>query len=101
MLYFEIFDLTNILIYSEATDNAVSAVGIVLEKMKGLDSNSSLMIGGLDASSMWFQWLEYLPLEHDRVRGHILTVYTLMRIFELKILFILTKIYMKLYRMRD
>jgi hypothetical protein len=48
----------------ECTDNAVSAVGAVLESLQAIGYN------GLSAQQyerLWGQWLEYLPLQHDAV----------------------------------
>lgn len=44
----------------QCTDNAVAAVGIILEKMedKGV---------AVPYSSLWGQWLDYLPLQFDMV----------------------------------
>jgi hypothetical protein len=50
----------------ECTDNAVSAVGLIVENLQ------SIGYAGLNSQQyerLWNQWLEYLPLQHDTV-GH-------------------------------
>jgi hypothetical protein len=50
-----------------ATDNAVSAVGILLEQLDMLRDEVGLD-SGVDLQLMWGQWLAYLPLRDDTVR---------------------------------
>lgn len=45
----------------QCTDNAVAAVGIILEAMENTGVS-------MNYSFMWEQWLNYLPLKHDMVR---------------------------------
>lgn len=47
-----------------ASDNAVSSVGLLLQACDPL-----LAPAGLDAASLWGQWLGYLPLRHDVGEG--------------------------------
>jgi len=46
----------------ECTDNAVAAVGIILEVLNGGASSPSLNYG-----FMWESWISYLPIKHDLV----------------------------------
>ena len=46
-----------------ATDNAVASIGVILEKMESVGL-------ALDYSSMWSQWVNYLPLQHDTEEGN-------------------------------
>jgi hypothetical protein len=45
------------------TDNAASAVGIILEKMDHIISTNSSFY------NLWSEWLSYLPLKEDREEG--------------------------------
>ena len=47
-----------------ASDNAVSSVGLLLQA-----GDSLLAPAGLDATNLWGQWLGYLPLRHDVAEG--------------------------------
>lgn len=51
-----------------ATDNAVSAVGIILEQMDLQDGALAVSLG-LDSQLLWGQWLAYLPLRDDTDEG--------------------------------
>ena len=51
-----------------ATDNAVSAVGIILEQVD-LHGEQVLEGAGLQSQVLWGQWLAYLPLRDDTDEG--------------------------------
>ena len=48
------------------TDNAVAAIGVVLERIDAADVTAYASL----LPSMWSQWLAYLPLRHDVEEGH-------------------------------
>ena len=52
------------------TDNAVAAVGLVLEAVEqhAGAGHAAAAAGGLNFEYLWGQWLGYLPLKHDLVR---------------------------------
>jgi hypothetical protein len=45
----------------QSTDNAVASAGKILEQMETLGAS------GINFEFMWGQWLNYLPLKHDKV----------------------------------
>jgi hypothetical protein len=45
-----------------ATDNAVAAIGVILERMESVGVT-------LGYAAMWSQWIAYLPLQHDTEEG--------------------------------
>jgi hypothetical protein len=47
------------------TDNAVSSVGIILERMEGLKGQAVYV--DINYAFIWNQWISYLPLKHDTV----------------------------------
>lgn len=54
-----------------ATDNAVMAVGTILQAISGLGNDYAiyLIAAGFDVRTLWGQWLAYLPMTHDVDEG--------------------------------
>lgn len=51
----------------ECTDNAVTSVGVILERIVAGNGANGVGTTGINFEFMWGQWLEYLPLRHDLV----------------------------------
>lgn len=52
----------------ECTDNAVTSVGSILERVVSGNGTNGVGTMGINFEIMWGQWLDYLPLRHDLVR---------------------------------
>jgi hypothetical protein len=52
----------------ECTDNAVTSVGVILERIVAGNGANGVGTTGINFEFMWGQWLDYLPLKHDLVR---------------------------------
>jgi hypothetical protein len=65
-----------------STDNAVSAVGIILENMElqsGFAQPQDQLLQSMPF--IWAQWLRYLPLRHDIVSFQLLSIYSMLLTF--------------------
>ena len=51
----------------ECTDNAVTSVGSILERIVSGNGTNGVGTMGINFEIMWGQWLDYLPLRHDLV----------------------------------
>ena len=58
----------------ECTDNAVTSVGVILERIVAGNGANGVGTTGINFEFMWGQWLDYLPLKHDLVRVQALPV---------------------------